>query len=89
MGFKFELGGTLKEVISGFQGVCMGRSEYITGCNQYSIAPRELDQTGKIKDWCHFDENRLVKVESEERVILNDDETPEVKGFDGTHSKRY
>lgn len=56
--FKFELGDTVKEKITGFEGVIMGRTEYITGCRQYGILHRKL-KDGRPQDWMWIDEERL------------------------------
>jgi hypothetical protein len=59
--FKFELGQVVKEKITGFTGVIMGRTDYITGCKQYGLLSQKLDKTtGKPLDWHWFDEERLV-----------------------------
>lgn len=35
--YKFELGATLKDKITGFEGIATGVASYITGCDQYVI----------------------------------------------------
>jgi hypothetical protein len=59
--FKFELGIEAEDKITGFKGIVMSRSEHLTGCNVYSIAPKVLDG-GKIGDTQWFDENRIKKI---------------------------
>lgn len=44
--FKFELGVTLKERVTGFEGVVMGRTQYYTGCDHYGLLSRELTDKG-------------------------------------------
>ncbi len=53
--FKHDLGATVKEVISGFEGIVTGRVQYLTGCYQYLVTSRKPD-TKPI--W--YDEDRLV-----------------------------
>ena len=57
--FKFELGQTVKEKVTGFKGAIMGRTEYTTGCIQYGILNAQLDKDGKMQDWVWLDESRL------------------------------
>lgn len=59
--FQFPLGSVLKDCITGFEGIVMGRTEYITGCKHYGLACREL-KDGKPMDWEWFDESRLTLV---------------------------
>ena len=65
--FKFELGETLKDKITGFEGVVMGRSQYFTDCNHYGLLSRTL-KDGIPTDYQWFDETRVVRVENTEIV---------------------
>ena len=60
--FKFELGVRVKDSVSSFEGVVLGRCHWLTGCNQYVVTPTELDKDGKRRDGEWFDENRLEVV---------------------------
>lgn len=62
--FKFELGDVLKDTVTGFSGVCLGRSEYLTGCSHYGLQRKELTKDGKIAEYEWLDETRLEKVKS-------------------------
>jgi hypothetical protein len=70
--FKYELGVTLKSLIHGFEGVVMGRSEEITGCNVYMVQPRVLATDGKLPDAYWMSESVLVQTDAE-KVILAED----------------
>lgn len=59
--FKIGLGEEVKDKITGFKGIIVGRSDFITGCKQYDIKPQGLTKEGKIKDGCWLDEDRLVR----------------------------
>jgi hypothetical protein len=59
---KYELGATLRDSITGFEGVAMGRTQYFTGCNHYGLLSRKLDKDGKPEEWQWFDETRLEDV---------------------------
>jgi hypothetical protein len=61
-GFKFELGQTLKDTVTGLTGVVMVRAEYSTGCVHYGLLPRTLHE-GKPVDWSWLDESRLILVD--------------------------
>ena len=58
--FKLEFGEILKDAVTGFVGVVMGRTEYTTGCKHYGLLSRKLVD-GKITDWIWLDENRLSR----------------------------
>jgi hypothetical protein len=60
MSFKFNNGEEVKDLISGFKGIIIGRCDYLTGCRQYLLKPKKLDKaTGKPIDGYWFDEDRL------------------------------
>lgn len=71
-GFKFELGDAVKDVVTGFNGIITGRSEFITGCRQYSVTARKLEGGETKIVW--FDEDRLkaTKAAKVKLKITND-----------------
>ena len=73
------LGRTVRDKITGFAGVAMGRVEYLTGCNQVLVTPK-VKADGGVEDSRWFDEPRLVVDEMVERVTL--DHADEGNGFD-------
>lgn len=56
--FKFGLGDEVRDVVTGFKGVVICRSQWLNNCNTYSVKPREL-QLGLPQDTKHFDEPQL------------------------------
>ena len=62
-----DLGKKGRDKITGFEGILVGRSQYLFGCDQYCIAPPAKD--GKILESCWFDEGRIE--------IVGDGFTPE------------
>ena len=56
--FQFELGAFARDRVTGFEGVIIGRVEYLTGCVQYSVAPKAKNNEFKESQW--FDESRLM-----------------------------
>jgi hypothetical protein len=60
--FKFEMGDTVKEKVSGFRGIIMAMYFYHTGCKHYGIAPMKLSKEGKLLEWENIDQERLILV---------------------------
>ena len=63
--FKFNLGDTCRDTITGVQGVVTGRSEFITGCRQYALEYAK-DGEGKV-NW--VDESRMEKVKDPPKAV--------------------
>jgi len=57
---KFSLGKTLRDTVSGFEGVAVARVEYLNGCIQYCIQPPAKD--GRLPDGVYLDEHQLVEI---------------------------
>lgn len=74
MDFKFELGTTLKDELSGFTGVVTGRADYLTGCNTYCLLPK-IKESGEYPDSKWLDEGRLGQTSSD-IVKLEETEKP-------------
>ena len=62
--FKFDLGVTLKDGLTGFTGVVTYRTQWIHNCNVYGLQPRELKK-GKPQERLQFDEPQLAQVSEE------------------------
>lgn len=62
MEFKYKMGATLKEIVTGYTGVVMVRAEYFTGCVHYGLCPKKLTKDGEIGEWSWIDETLLVRV---------------------------
>lgn len=75
--FKFALGQEVKDRITGFSGVVVGRTEYITGCNRYSIQSRKLSKEGKPSDWVSFDEDQLIDLKKNINHKVKNDGGPQ------------
>lgn len=54
---RLILGRQAKDKITGFEGILIGRAEYLTGCTQYGLAPPAVN--GEIKPAQWFDEGRI------------------------------
>lgn len=66
---KALLGLTLRDKVTGFQGVATGHVQYITGCDQLLLVP-PVDADGKLRDSQWFDTQRCERV-SVERVTID------------------
>ena len=56
------LGDRVKDTLTGFTGVVLGRVEYLTGCNQIFVLPSsESDNELKRGEW--FDIERIERLE--------------------------
>ena len=55
--FKFTNGQAVKEKITGFTGTITGTCFYLTGCNQYLITARSIENKEPFSAW--YDEGRL------------------------------
>lgn len=77
------LGTTMKDKITGFKGVAVAYTQYITGCNQVLLQP-PVKKDGGYEDSCWFDEQRCEPVKAK-KVILDNGTTP---GFDKPAPKR-
>jgi hypothetical protein len=52
-----QLGKKGKDKITGFEGIIIGRAEYLTGCTQYGLAGSLVNGEIKPAEW--FDEGRI------------------------------
>lgn len=61
--FKFALGGTARDKVTGFEGVIVGRGDHLSGCDTYGLQSKQL-KDGVPQDVKWFDEPRLEHVET-------------------------
>lgn len=77
------LGSTIRDQITGFQGVATGKIEYISGCIQV-LVQQAVDKDGKKQEPEWFDIQRCEQI-GNSQVILDNEENP---GFDFPAPKR-
>lgn len=65
-----ELGATVKDKITEFEGLVTGKCSYITGCDQFLVQPKCKEGAWIEAKW--FDENRLEQLDNE-IIVLDDD----------------
>lgn len=56
-----ELGTWARDIITGFEGIIIGKVTYITGCDQYLLQPKVKDGAHVESRW--IDEGRLQVVD--------------------------
>ena len=56
---RIPLGVVVRDVITGFTGVVIGRTEYLNGCVRVGVQPRKLDKDGKVKEIEWIDERQV------------------------------
>ena len=60
--FKFNLGDKIKDKITSFEGIIVGRHQWLNNCNTYSVKPQTL-KDGAPQEAHNFDEPQLELVE--------------------------
>lgn len=70
--YKIELGAKVRSLVSGFEGIVNGRSEWLNGCRRYSVQP-PVDKDGKLPDSYYFDEAELEVLEAPKLKPANQD----------------
>jgi hypothetical protein len=64
--FKLNLGDKVKDVITGYTGIIVYRSQWLHNCNTYGVKSQDL-KDGKPMDLQHFDEPQLEIIK--EKVV--------------------
>ena len=59
--FEFKLGDKVKDYVTGFTGVVVGRTEWLNGCIRYAVQPTTL-KDGAPQDVQHIDEQQILIV---------------------------
>lgn len=57
-----ELGSKCRDKLTGFAGIAVARTQWLYGCERYTIQPEKLDKDGKVLDTVTFDEPQLEVV---------------------------
>ena len=63
------LGDLAKDSITGFEGVVVAKTEWISGCDRLTLQPQRLDKEGGVKLTQTFDVTQLVLVRKAVIVI--------------------
>ena len=59
-----KLGDRARDIISGYEGIVTGISDYLIGCKHVQLAPEKLDEKGDRRDAHWFDEPQVALVEA-------------------------
>lgn len=57
--FKFDCGQRVKDLVTGFAGIVISRTEYLNRCIRYGVQSDKL-KDGQPSDAAYFDEEQLV-----------------------------
>jgi len=64
------LGSIASDIVTGFKGVIVARTEWMTGCTRYGIQSRKLKEDGSVLDIQWFDEAQVMVTVSEPAVEI-------------------
>lgn len=64
-----QLGDTIRDTITGVQGVVVCISKWLNGCETLTVQKRELDKDGRPHDRLAFDVEQVALVEAEPRAL--------------------
>jgi hypothetical protein len=66
MNQKIQLGDRVKDIVTGFTGIAIGRTEWLNGCARITVQPEKLTKENKIADTGCFDEPQLVLIKAKQ-----------------------
>ncbi len=69
-----QLGDEALDVVSGFSGICVARTEWLNGCWRMTLQPVGLDKDGKPQETQTFDDFQL-RVVTPRRLPAGNKET--------------
>ena len=61
---KINLGDEVKDLVTGFTGIVIGKTTWLTGCDRFIVQPKGVNKEGKIYDNSSFDEESLIVVKA-------------------------
>lgn len=64
-----ELGNTVRDIVSGFQGIATADVKYLNGCRQLCVKPKTED--GKMPEAHYIDINQLQYVDNGVAVVAS------------------
>jgi len=67
----FNMGETVKDTISGYTGIVVAITYYMTGCTHLSLQAPMNKKDGTVPDWENFDETRCEMIK--EAPVVKDE----------------
>ena len=55
-----ELGCLAADLVTGFEGIVVGKADYLYGCHQYALTPKAVDGKTQPTEW--FDAGRVKRI---------------------------
>lgn len=69
---SIKLGDKIRDKVSGFEGLCVGITTCLHGCNRLTIQPQGLHEGKPVDAFC-FDEPQCELVEAKSYVVPKSD----------------
>jgi hypothetical protein len=66
-----QLGDEARDTVTGFEGVCVARTEWLNGCWRMTLQPKSLDKDGKPCEGQTFDDFQLVATKPKAQPVGN------------------
>lgn len=71
-----ELGDRVRDRVSGIEGIATARTQWLNGCERWSISPR-AGEDGKLPDDVWVDQQQVELCEKDPELFFSVDERPE------------
>ena len=65
---KIQMGVMARDTITGFEGVCIARTEFLYGCVHVCLKPKSLDKNGLPKEAQWFDEPQVELMPKKKKI---------------------
>lgn len=75
-----KLGDKVKDKITGFTGILVGRTEWLNGCIRFGVQSEKLNKDGEPIEPEWFDEERVELVGKKKRRVVRPEPEPEPRG---------
>ena len=62
--FKHNLGDEVRDLVTGYSGIIIARSEYLNGCIRYGVQRTKLTKESKPQDSEWFDEKQIEVIKA-------------------------
>ena len=69
---RVELGDLCKDKITGYEGICVARTEWLNGCWRVTLQAQKLDKDDKVPEGYTFDEPQIeIKKKGKVKVLVD------------------